>query len=371
MGLLFSIAGLVLGYLVGAPLAAMRSSLIIDDSGVYAERIGRTVKWQVISSVRLTGRELRVAVFEDPAPWEFSVDLSRLSASAKALTAMRERLQEKLAAPWPQAELAVDAPEYSVVVSQMPQLAAGSFVLVASSLLSIAVDPNLVLGAVLSPILFLAGMGAAALRPYVGNAGKLRASAYSFRPSGAYAIPWSAVSQLDFADSSKSVILVGLRDGGHRDHGVQVPQPTLEIDVTGAKVAPDSILAALRQLHAKATKVENCGKGPAISASRAQLSQTALAWRIGFALLLVVWGVSGVWYDDLALPTRSGALQLHGSAAWVMLIAFAGYATHLLAPVLGHFDKRGDEARHQRLRFNALTVAWIAFIAALAVKVAF
>ena len=77
------------------------------------------------------------------------------------------------------------------------------------------------------------------------------------------------------------------------------------------------------------------------------------------ALALIAWGAIGVMVDDLVLPTKTGALHLHGLAAWVMAAAMLCGAAVLVSVVVDHYDRRRNEAAYRRCGLWGARLGWI------------
>ena len=77
------------------------------------------------------------------------------------------------------------------------------------------------------------------------------------------------------------------------------------------------------------------------------------------ALALIAWGAIGVMVDDLVLPTKTGALHLHGLSAWIMAAAMLCGAAVLVSVVIDHYDKRHNEAAYRRCGLWGARLGWV------------
>ncbi|MDP3515098.1 MAG: hypothetical protein Q8S20_20340 [Sulfuritalea sp.] len=77
------------------------------------------------------------------------------------------------------------------------------------------------------------------------------------------------------------------------------------------------------------------------------------------ALALIAWGAIGVMVDDLVLPTKTGALHLHGVAAWVMAAAMLCGAAVLVSVVFDHYDRQDNEAAYRRCGLWGARLGWV------------
>lgn len=78
--------------------------------------------------------------------------------------------------------------------------------------------------------------------------------------------------------------------------------------------------------------------------------------------LLFAYCTYGIWKDDLYIPgRRTSGHHFHGTAAWLMYGAMTCACLVMLAFVVDHYDRRGNE-KHYRTFINAgLFVAWVLF----------
>ena len=103
----------------------------------------------------------------------------------------------------------------------------------------------------------------------------------------------------------------------------------------------------------------------------ARLSGAERFINVLFALVIIAFGVLGLYKGDLLLPGKrtSGpnGIALHGVAAWFMYGAMVCAVYVLLAPVVGHYAASNSDGRDLRLTKAAKVCGWTLFAVALAV----
>ncbi len=87
------------------------------------------------------------------------------------------------------------------------------------------------------------------------------------------------------------------------------------------------------------------------------------------SIILLVYAIIGVYYDDFMMPGKRGILHLHGYSTWVMLLAFIATAANLLSFFIDHYDKRDNEHKYEKFAAFSKKAGWFFFVAALIVQV--
>ena len=103
----------------------------------------------------------------------------------------------------------------------------------------------------------------------------------------------------------------------------------------------------------------------------ARLSGAERFINVLFALVIIAFGVLGLYKGDLLLPGKrtSGpnGIALHGVSARLMYSAMVCAVYVLLAPVIGHHAASGSDAPYLRFAKVAKVCGWALFAVALAV----
>lgn len=78
--------------------------------------------------------------------------------------------------------------------------------------------------------------------------------------------------------------------------------------------------------------------------------------------ILLVYGVVGLWIDDLYLPgRRTEGVHLHGVPAWVMFAAFLCACANMLSVIVDHFDRRNNEINYKLFARLTAIAGWSIF----------
>jgi hypothetical protein len=63
---------------------------------------------------------------------------------------------------------------------------------------------------------------------------------------------------------------------------------------------------------------------------------------------LIIYGLIGLWLDDLYMPGKRGrGLHFHGLAAQILFAAFVSGCCNLLSVVVDHYDRRNNETNYR------------------------
>ncbi len=88
-------------------------------------------------------------------------------------------------------------------------------------------------------------------------------------------------------------------------------------------------------------------------------------WNSLFSGVLIVYGLFGLWRDDLYVPGKRGGMHFHSLSAWVMYGAMLFGAAHLAAVVVDHYDRRDNEVRYQSFGEFSKIAGWTLFVLAM------
>lgn len=87
------------------------------------------------------------------------------------------------------------------------------------------------------------------------------------------------------------------------------------------------------------------------------------------SLLLLMYGIYGVWTNDLYLPAKRGGIHLHDLSAWTMLGAFVCAFLCVLVLVADHYDRRDNELNYWRAGRVVRGLGWTCFVLSLVISV--
>jgi hypothetical protein len=92
--------------------------------------------------------------------------------------------------------------------------------------------------------------------------------------------------------------------------------------------------------------------------------------RIGHSLLalcLLVYGATGLYYDDIYVPGKHGkGMHFHGLAAWVIFGAFVCAALNLTFIIGDHCDDSSGNSNYYLPARTTQVVGWALFAGAIA-----
>ena len=81
--------------------------------------------------------------------------------------------------------------------------------------------------------------------------------------------------------------------------------------------------------------------------------------RAAGAIALIGYGLQRIIWDNLVIPTKRGALNLHGLPGWVMALALFCAAAALLAVVIDHYDRRDNEQAYKSFGKWTARLGWM------------
>lgn len=98
------------------------------------------------------------------------------------------------------------------------------------------------------------------------------------------------------------------------------------------------------------------------------------AWkRVSYTIasgFLIVYGLHGLWTNNLVIPGRRLGAHLHGAAAWVMFLAILCACAVMLSAVIDHYDEENNETKYWVFARIFTVLGWGFFVLAFLVALA-
>jgi len=97
-----------------------------------------------------------------------------------------------------------------------------------------------------------------------------------------------------------------------------------------------------------------------------QISRRDRVAYLVIALVLLVYGACGVWFDDLILPGRRGReMHFHGPLAWMFYGAMLCACLVMASVIADHYDRRDNEASYRLFADIFKALGWVLFVLSL------
>jgi hypothetical protein len=115
--------------------------------------------------------------------------------------------------------------------------------------------------------------------------------------------------------------------------------------------------------------VELRDTGPSLASKRPyrpnEYSATALVLIPAISLVLILYGLFGLYLGDLRLPRKRGPdMEFHGFAAWLLFAAIVVGCAAMLSCVIDHYDRRDNEQYYVLFKRMCIKIGVALFVSA-------